>query len=569
MEPDVERCIAPSPPPPIDHDKPPSRSSLSSHTVGREDNDAISSHSAVTSTILENTIENKHEDNVQLEHTTSTADSIHPVAVKVLKAQRRGLFGRFTVLAEVEEPKDYAQGTKWFITFIVALAAVAAPLGSAIILPSLLDISHDLHTTPTVANLSVAFYMLAMAIFPLWWSSFSETSGRRTIYIVSFTLFLLWNVLAAVSTNIAMLVITRLLGGGAAASVQTVGAGTIADIWEVKERGKAMGVFYLGPLMGPFLAPIIGGVLAHNLGWRSTQWALVVYGGFLLFILFFALPETLKNPVLVIKESAKGTEVSRPTLKKTTSAQVVHQETKFIVKWLKRVFVDPLKIMHYLRFPAVAITVYYASITFGALYLLNISLEDTFSRPPYNFSTIQVGLTYIPNSVGYILASLFGGKWVDNIMAREARRANRYDEKGKLIYRPEDRMRENAWIAAFLYPGALLWYGWTVEKGVIWPVPLIANFFFGVGTMLIFGMITTMLTEFMPRRASSGVAINNFVRNTFSCIGAITADPLIGAVGNGWLFTGVGIIALASASVIWAMRRYGPRWRETMDAHMA
>ncbi|KAL8634986.1 MAG: hypothetical protein Q9228_007477 [Teloschistes exilis] len=225
--------------------------------------------------------------------------------------------------------------------------------------------------------------------------------------------------------------------------------------------------------------------------------------------------------------------------------------------------------MHYLRFPAVAITVYYASITFGALYLLNISLEDTFSRPPYNFSTIQVGLTYIPNSVGYILASLFGGKWVDNIMAREARRANRYDEKGKLIYRPEDRMRENAWIAAFLYPGALLWYGWTVEKGVIWPVPLIANFFFGVGTMLIFGMITTMLTEFMPRRASSGVAINNFVRNTFSCIGAITADPLIGAVGNGWLFTGVGIIALASASVIWAMRRYGPRWRETMDAHMA
>lgn len=85
--------------------------------------------------------------------------------------------------------------------------------------------------------------------------------------------------------------------------------------------------------------------------------------------------------------------------------------------------------------------------------------------------------------------------------------------------------------------------------------------------MLIFGMITTMLTEFMPRRASSGVAINNFVRNTFSCIGAITADPLIGAIGNGWLFTGVGIIALASASVIWAMRRYGPRYENSALTH--
>ena len=97
---------------------------------------------------------------------------------------------------------------------------------------------------------------------------------------------------------------------------------------------------------------------------------------------------------------------------------------------MKRIFLDPLKIILYLRFPAVAITVYYAAITFGSLYLLNISLETTFAKPPYNFTTVEVGLTYIPNSIGYMLASLFGGKWTDSIMAREARRANRYDEKG-------------------------------------------------------------------------------------------------------------------------------------------
>ena len=45
-------------------------------------------------------------------------------------------------------------------------------------------------------------------------------------------------------------------------------------------------------------------------------------------------------------------------------------------------------------------------------------------------------------------------------------------------------MRENAWVAAFLFPAALLWYGWTADKGVFWLVPLIANFFFGVGCML-------------------------------------------------------------------------------------
>ena len=83
----------------------------------------------------------------------------------------------------------------------------------------------------------------------------------------------------------------RMLAGGAAASAQTVGAGTIADIWDVKERGRAMGIFFLGPLCGPLLAPIIGGALTERFGWRSTQWFLAIYGGAVLVFLFFALPE--------------------------------------------------------------------------------------------------------------------------------------------------------------------------------------------------------------------------------------------------------------------------------------
>lgn len=121
--------------------------------------------------------------------------------------------------------------------------------------------------------------MLSMAIFPLWWSAFSEASGRRSIYIVSFALFILFAVLSAVSRSIGMLVIMRMLAGGAAASVQAVGAGTIADIWESRERGRAMGIFYLGPLCGPLLSPVVGGVLGQHWNWRATQWALAIYGG--------------------------------------------------------------------------------------------------------------------------------------------------------------------------------------------------------------------------------------------------------------------------------------------------
>jgi multidrug resistance protein len=359
---------------------------------------------------------------------------------------------------------------------------------------SLPQLSADLHTTPTITNLSVAMYMLSMSIFPLWWSSFSETLGRRTIYLVSFALYTLWSAISAISSSITMLIIMRILGGGAAASVQAVGAGTIADIWESKERGRAMGIFYLGPLLGPLLAPIIGGALAQAWGWRSTQWFQAIYGGILFIILACCLPETLANrkplaqPAQVVDEKSTA-----PTdLTRFSTRQSVQQNTKKVAKIFKRCIIDPLSVIGYLRFPAVLITVYLASVTFGSLYILNISVQQTFSESPYKFKVIIVGLLYIPNSLGYVLASVFGGKWTDTIMHREARAAGRYDESGKLILQPEDRLRENAWLAAVAFPAALIWYGWTAEKGVIWIVPMIANFFFGLGSMIIFGTSTTM-----------------------------------------------------------------------------
>lgn len=235
-----------------------------------------------------------------------------------------------------------------------------------------------------------------------------------------------------------------------------------------------MGIFYLGPLLGPLFGPIIGGLLAQNLGWRSTQWFLAVYGAILVLLLLFALPETLKALDARSLETQPNTIAiaGQSDLNRVISRQSLQQNTK---KWLKisKIFlIDPLKIVLYLRFPAVFITIYYASITFSSLYLLNISMEVKLSEAPYNFNPMIIGLSYIPSSVGYIVASVAGGRWTDQIMAREAQKAGRYDENGKLVYRPEDRMRENAWIAAFLYPAALIWFGWTAEKGVHWAVPV-------------------------------------------------------------------------------------------------
>ncbi|KAH8768111.1 major facilitator superfamily domain-containing protein [Diaporthe sp. PMI_573] len=496
--------------------------------------------------------------------------------VVVPRKERRGLFAQLAFIPEVERPYDYTRKTKWMITAIVAAAACTAPLGSNILYPALTEMAEYFHTSETIMNLNVAFYMLAMSIFPLWWSSFSETLGRRTIYIVSFSLSVVFSVLTAISSTTAMLIVFRVLGGGAAASVQAVGAGTIADLWEPFERGRAMGIFYLGPLAGPLLAPIIGGALAQGFGWQSTMWFLTCFGGLNLLSIVFFLPETLaRRKPAAAAAAAPAANPDSSNLDRTASLarmstrQSVAVKTKRGAALLRKAFVDPLSCIVYLRFPPVALVVGLAAIAFGALFVLNISIQSTFSREPYGFSTIVVGLLYIPSSLGYFISSLFGGRWVDSIMLREAKRAGRYDAQGRLVFLPEDRLRENAWVAASMYPAALLWFGWCADKGVFWLAPMVANFFFGFATMLVFGASATMLTEFMPKRSSSGIALNNFIRNIFSCVGVIVTQPLVGAIGVGWLCTIVALLAWITCNVfIWLLLRNGTKWRKLMDEKM-
>jgi hypothetical protein len=61
----------------------------------------------------------------------SSSARSRPLSI-VPRSKRRGLLGRFAIIPEVERPHEYRNGTKWAITAIVALAAAAAPVGSAI-----------------------------------------------------------------------------------------------------------------------------------------------------------------------------------------------------------------------------------------------------------------------------------------------------------------------------------------------------------------------------------------------------------------------------------------------------
>lgn len=245
----------------------------------------------------------------------------------------------------------------------------------------------------------------------------------------------------------------------------------------------------------------------------------------------------------------------------------------------------PLRIVFFLRSPAITIPIYLASITFLTVKAVQISIQQSFASAPYNFSALITGLLFLPFSIGLIVGNLAGGKWSDHVMHRTAAACHRQDDQGAFLCTPEDRIKENALAAIIMFPAALLWYGWTIEKGAMWVVPVRVSlqgthesqigttthllqmfglFFLGFSAGLLFSLVATVVVEMLPQRSASVMALNSLGQNIFATIGSAIAQPFLAAVGNGWVFTTLAAVTLTSSLVVVLMKRYGRSWREAL-----
>lgn len=120
-----------------------------------------------------------------------------------------------------------------------------------------------------------------MTFKPLFWASYADYAGRKPLYVISLSIYITANVLLAVlPANVAALFILRIVQDFGAASVLSLGAGTVADLVEPKNRASAMSIVILGPQLGPVLGPLIGGALIGATSWR---WVFGSLGNFFYF----------------------------------------------------------------------------------------------------------------------------------------------------------------------------------------------------------------------------------------------------------------------------------------------
>lgn len=536
---------------------------------------------------LEGSIQLHLEQPQALEDQKSIVESNHK-AVLVSQKDRRGLLAQLLLIPEVEDARDYSPKIKWILVAVISLSSITGPMGTLIMLPAIDDIVRDLHTTDIIVNISVGMFVVAFGVFPMWWSLMLERIGRRTVYMISFIFFVGFSIGTSLAPSIGALIALRVLQGGCSALVQAVGAGTISDLFVPQERGQAMGYYFLGPLCGPFLAPIIGGAVAVAWGWRATQWVLVIVSGVNLVLITVFLPETIRhedrdflrgNSVIsinlddqaiepIVHQLSKSatnqsyySQYSRKVLEQFFQAKVekiLSHPTKATPRWFSTLYdvvIRPTHAVVLLRHPPVALTIAFSGVMFSVVYFINMTISYEYSRDPYNMSLLIVGLLYIPNSVTYILALMVGGKWTDRLLRRYAAAHN-----GEIV--PELRLLWNVVTSALLFVPACLIFGWCLDYKEQWVTPLIGTALWGFGLMLMMGCTSTYLVDSLPGRGATGIALNNLIRQCLAAVAIFVVEPALVGIGPGILYSILTGVLTASFGFLWIIKKRGNYYRE-------
>ncbi|GAA5815154.1 hypothetical protein MFLAVUS_008660 [Mucor flavus] len=446
-----------------------------------------------------------------------------------------------------KDPRHLPAWRKRLLLGLVCFIAIIPGFCSTIYLPALEAIIEELDSPSIMVTLSNSLFMLFMGIAPIFYSSISDHwKIRRSVYFFSIIIYTVGSLAAVFANDIGVLLGMRILQAIGISSAWAIGAGSVADIYEVHERGNALGIYFTGQFAGPLFGPIFGGYLVERWGWRSVFWLLFVFGCILLLLVFFAMEETYRE------ESVWGKEASDPS-QKTVPATDQKNETESTVIEVKRM--NPLASLSLLRHPFVLIFSMATGFAFGGMFAIENMLPALYTNV-YGLSSGLVGLTFISPGLGEVFGSLISGKLSDYFLNRAR------EKRGGGAAYPEDRLTPNVWPAAFiLNPLSFFLWGWPVQLGwSIW----VSIIMFGLqcfAMVQVFNPAMSYLVDAVSDRGASVTAAANLVRMIWSCVLSLIANPMTEAVGPGWVTFLFGMLNFVWAFLLLLMKAKGPQIR--------
>ncbi|QRV93887.1 major facilitator superfamily transporter [Ceratobasidium sp. AG-Ba] len=344
-----------------------------------------------------------------------------------------------------DNPYNWKASYRYTLAFLIGVSAFCVTYASSAYTGGLNGIVRDLDTSLDIALLGLALYVLGFGLGPLVWGPLSEVYGRRPIFFASYIPFACFHLGSALAPSVPAMMVFRLLAGSFGASVFSVPAGIIGELFRPHERGPVgLLVLAVSPLIGPVFGPIGGGFISGSghKGWRWNFWAMFIFAVVTLAGMSFV-PETFA-PVLLRRRAERLQKESEGRLHYVSKFDL-HGKKKPSTT-LKIALSRPFAML--IHEPIVLVLTIYIALIYGVLYGLFASFPIIFGSHRH-WTPGQSGLAFLGVGVGICIS--IGMAPVFN------RRYMRIAQAGTV--QPEERL-VMCCVGAILLPVSLIWFAW-------------------------------------------------------------------------------------------------------------
>ena len=200
-----------------------------------------------------------------------------------------------TSIQESDSGTVYPNGKGYYI-FLVAYLVGLSAFGSFVndmYLPSLPEMTRYFGCSVSTVQLGLTMGMIGLGLGQLILGPVSDKYGRKPVLICAMIVFMIGAVASVFSPTIHFFLGCRLVQGLGASGGYFLARTIPADIYQGRPLAKMMAL--IGAINGfaPASAPVLGGLVSQDHGWKAVFWILAGLSAFLLCVAI-PLKESLK-----------------------------------------------------------------------------------------------------------------------------------------------------------------------------------------------------------------------------------------------------------------------------------
>jgi multidrug resistance protein len=174
----------------------------------------------------------------------------------------------------------------------VAAAAFLGPFTQTVYAPSLPELQEFFGVDTMLVNLTISLFTAILALSNFVVGPAADRRGRRAVLLPGLVIFVFGSILCLSAASYPLFLAGRAVQAFGISTALLVAPTVVGDLFPPAERAHAMSVYQTVIFLGPVLGPLLGGVIAQQLGWRWSFALLSVAGvGAWLYNLRY-LPET-------------------------------------------------------------------------------------------------------------------------------------------------------------------------------------------------------------------------------------------------------------------------------------